>query len=139
MGSTLSASSSCASEETSRQTLVGSALSAGLEWASLTDESASSDYSQKSLLELHRKSLQGQLGNLLSRISAPKILARLIEKDGASQSVTFRMPEDHVSSEALGSLLSGLPIQVDNYMQKFEVSKALEAIFEAIAAVSDLT
>jgi methionyl-tRNA synthetase len=110
-----------------------------LEWASLTDEIASSDYSQKSLLELHRKSLQGQLGNLLSRISAPKILARLIEKDGASQSVTFRMPEDHVSSEALGSLLSGLPIQVDNYMQKFEVSKALEAIFEAIAAVSDLT
>ncbi|SPO34802.1 probable METHIONYL-TRNA SYNTHETASE, mitochondrial [Pseudozyma flocculosa] len=99
-----------------------------------------SDYSPAVLLEFHRKYLQGQLGNLASRISAPKIHARLARFTKAGSSEVERLPEDQVSAlldqetrtmvQALEQALTELPSKVDDMMARFEFSKALEAILE---------
>lgn len=99
-----------------------------------------SDYNPAVLVEYHRKYLQGQLGNLLSRICAPKIHARLADFPRDAANVLTRPAreelEPHLDVEtaklcqALESNLIELPDKVDALMQEFEVAKALELILE---------
>ncbi|CDU26141.1 probable METHIONYL-TRNA SYNTHETASE, mitochondrial [Sporisorium scitamineum] len=107
-----------------------------------------SDYNPAVLVEYHRKYLQGQLGNLVSRICAPKIHARL---DGfprdASSNILLRPSrqevEAHLDEEtlalcrALESSLIDLPSKVDTLMCDFEVGKTLELILETTISTSN--
>ncbi|CBQ72583.1 probable METHIONYL-TRNA SYNTHETASE, mitochondrial [Sporisorium reilianum SRZ2] len=109
-----------------------------------------SDYSPAVLLEFHRKYLQGQLGNLVSRICAPKIHARLagFARDESS-GIVHRLPRTHVEAHLdaettalcheLEASLLALPARVDALMADFEPGKALELILEStIAATNEL-
>ncbi len=95
--------------------------------------STDSDFSHNTLVEYHRKHLQGQLGNLLSRVLAPKILARLGPSEG---SIEIARPKTDPRTEELQRSLEALPHRFDGLMADFELSKALEAVFESIARVS---
>ncbi|KAN0066055.1 methionyl-tRNA synthetase [Thecaphora frezii] len=98
------------------------------------------DYSPAVLLSYHRKYLQGQLGNLLSRISAPKIHARFarfvrdgapeVERLGASVVSPLLDDEARAMAASLETALIELPDKVDELMARFEFSKALEIIVE---------
>jgi len=109
-----------------------------------------SDYNPAVLVEYHRKYLQGQLGNLLSRICAPKIHARLdgFARNQETMLLTRRSAsevEPHLDADtltlcrSLESNLIELPGKVDALMQEFEVAKALELIVEStIGATNEL-
>lgn len=101
-----------------------------------------SDYNPSVLVEWHRKYLQGQLGNLLSRVCAPKLHARLHDVPrNADTGVLVRPSADEVEAHldaeplalcrALEKDLIALPDKVDALMQAFEVGKALELITES--------
>lgn len=104
-----------------------------------------SDYNPTVLAEYHRKYLQGQLGNLVSRICAPKIHARLNDfaRDAATHVLHRPLKEQvelHMDSEslslctALETSLTQLPANVDALMSDFEVAKVLELILESVIA-----
>ncbi|GAC93163.1 methionyl-tRNA synthetase [Pseudozyma hubeiensis SY62] len=109
-----------------------------------------SDYNPAVLVEYHRKYLQGQLGNLVSRICAPKIHARLDdfprdEITGVLARPSLEQVESHLDEEtlsmcrALESALIELPSRVDSLMQEYEVGKVLELILEdTIASTNEL-
>ncbi|WFD24958.1 methionine--tRNA ligase [Malassezia equina] len=92
------------------------------------------DYAPARLEEHKRKYLQGQLGNLLSRILAPKIQARLAPgKQG--------MLEQPAWTEAEAALLrarDALPTTFDRHMEQLELSKAMQAAFQALALANEL-
>uniref|UniRef100_V5ES24 Probable methionine--tRNA ligase, mitochondrial n=1 Tax=Kalmanozyma brasiliensis (strain GHG001) TaxID=1365824 RepID=V5ES24_KALBG len=108
------------------------------------------DYNPSVLVEYHRKHLQGQLGNLLSRICAPKIHARL---EGFPQDATTNclirpsreqldplMDADALAlCQNLEAALQELPSKADMGMHAFEPAKTLEAIFTTIAMANELT
>lgn len=110
-----------------------------------------SDYNPSVLVEYHRKYLQGQLGNLLSRICAPKIHARLegFPRDPETE-VLIRPTKQEVEAvsdeqdalalcQALEQNLIDLPSKVDELMANFEVGKALELILEStISSTNEL-
>lgn len=92
------------------------------------------------LLEFYRKFLQGQLGNLLSRISGPKIqgrLARFVGPSGSIERNPSKAAQELMSKDelalfnALESALIALPGRVDELMSRFEFAKALELIIES--------
>ncbi|PWZ01289.1 putative METHIONYL-TRNA SYNTHETASE, mitochondrial [Testicularia cyperi] len=99
-----------------------------------------SDYNPATLLEFHRKYLQGQLGNLVSRISSPKIHARLAELHSDVNKIIPRPSAQEIEAlldentrqlaQALESNLIALPGKVDALMDAFEVSKAIELVIE---------
>ncbi|KDN40177.1 hypothetical protein K437DRAFT_258764 [Tilletiaria anomala UBC 951] len=104
-----------------------------------------SDYSHHTLLEFHRKCLQGQLGNLLSRVMAPKIVSKLLPAGTAlhEDEVIVELARPAVGAgngpvEQLVSALTALPANVDEHMERFELSKALEVIFEVIAVANEM-
>lgn len=109
-----------------------------------------SDYNPSVLVEYHRKYLQGQLGNLVSRICAPKIHARLNDfpRDPETH-ILARPTEKEVRAQLdndtrkicrrLEKNLIRLPNKVDELMQSFEVGKSLELILEdTISATNEL-
>ncbi|WFD34307.1 aspartate--tRNA ligase [Malassezia cuniculi] len=89
------------------------------------------DYSSTMLAEFQRKYLQGQLGNLLSRVLAPKIQSRL-----APLAVDGRLAQPDVS-DTFHDSLRGLPALFDRHMSRLEISKALAAAFEVVAAANE--
>ena len=108
-----------------------------------------SDYNPAVLLEYHRKFLQGQLGNLVSRICAPKIHARLdgFDRDAkthvlhrpAQREVDQQLDAEAVAAcRALESSLIALPAHIDTLMTDFELSKALELILSTIGSANEL-
>ncbi|WFD45175.1 methionine--tRNA ligase [Malassezia psittaci] len=98
--------------------------------------SSDADYSESYLQEFQRKYLQGQLGNLLSRILAPKIQARLWER--ASSDRTIPAPELHLQDDALVTSLQALPDIFDRHMQSFELGRALQSVFDVLGTTNEL-
>ncbi|WFD28914.1 methionine--tRNA ligase [Malassezia nana] len=91
------------------------------------------DYAPALLEEHKRKYLQGQLGNLLSRILAPKIQARLAPGDHGALVQPAWTEKEH----ALLHALDALPATWDRHMQQFEPSKAIQAAFQALALANE--
>lgn len=63
-------------------------------------------------MEYYRKYLQGQLGNLLSRVTAPKIQARLLELGPQASEEGWIMidkPQAHGEGAKLENMLQSLP------------------------------
>lgn len=91
------------------------------------------DYASSLLEEHQRKFLQGQLGNLLSRVLAPKIQARL-----AGAATTLERPAAwRAEDQPLVGALEALPATVDGHMAAWEPSKALQAVFDVIAHTNE--
>ncbi|KAK0552932.1 methionyl-tRNA synthetase [Tilletia horrida] len=105
-----------------------------------------SDYSDEQILEYHRKYLQGQIGNLASRMIAPKILGRLLPNDErqdedqtSTSEVEIPQPDSvHTEDAGLDEQLRKLPIIFDTHMQRFEFSKALQAVHDTVAMANEL-
>ena len=92
------------------------------------------DYAPALLEEHKRKFLQGQLGNLLSRVLAPKIQARLT---GAG--LLLARPTHWAEAEKrLIHACTQLPPIFDAHMQAYEPSKAIQAVFDVIALTNEL-
>ena len=91
---------------------------------------ADADYSAVHLAEFQRKFLQGQLGNLLSRVLAPKIQARLhpLARDGVLPAA---------APSALHDALRALPGAFDMHMRRYEIARALAAAFDVIGAANE--
>lgn len=96
--------------------------------------SSDADYSEAQLQEFQRKYLQGQLGNLLSRVLAPKIQARLTERASGAQVAAPMLVEEDV---ALATGLAALPAAFDAHMASFELGRALQAVFEVLALANE--
>ncbi|KAH9816403.1 hypothetical protein DFH28DRAFT_1159537 [Melampsora americana] len=91
------------------------------------------DWAPDRVDEHYRKDLAGQLGNLLSRISNPKLWSRfpIGLKSGTG---LFYPPQSFKleRSKALADLISNLPDEVDRSMSSFEIPKALKVIFQVL-------
>ncbi|GAK65425.1 methionyl-tRNA synthetase [Moesziomyces antarcticus] len=108
---------------------------------------ADSDYNPAVLVEYHRKYLQGQLGNLVSRISAPKIHAGLADSPRDEKGVLLRPSAEDVRAvldqetyalcERLEEELKQLPGKVDELMQAFELAKVLELVLETAVGTAN--
>lgn len=97
--------------------------------------SSDADYSEAQLQEFQRKYLQGQLGNLLSRVLAPKIQARLVAH--AASDAALAAPQLVEDDVALTSAIAALPSRFDAHMDAFELSRALQAVFEVLALTNE--
>ncbi|WFC96413.1 methionine--tRNA ligase [Malassezia brasiliensis] len=97
--------------------------------------SSDADYSEAQLQEFQRKYLQGQLGNLLSRVLAPKIQARLVEH--AVPDAPLAAPALVEADAALVEAIAALPARFDAHMDAFELSRALQAVFEVLALANE--
>lgn len=86
------------------------------------------DYSDAMLAEFQRKYLQGQLGNLLSRVLAPKIQSRLV---GVARDGALPQPRGDRAS------LVALPPLFDRHMGRCEISKALAAAFDVVGTANE--
>ncbi|WFD32885.1 methionine--tRNA ligase [Malassezia sp. CBS 17886] len=104
---------------------------------------ADADYSDALLTEFVRKDLQGQLGNLLSRVLAPKIQARLQEvaADASCDTHTphpcLRQPAATSADAPLLDALAALPARFDGHMARFELSRAAASVMEAVARANE--
>ncbi|KAI7938736.1 hypothetical protein MJO28_014315 [Puccinia striiformis f. sp. tritici] len=99
-----------------------------------------SDWAPNRLDEHYRKDLLGQLGNLLARISAPKLWNKLPPGRRSGASILF--PPSYQTqlqgSDLLQKLLRGLPNELDDHMNSFEIPKALKSIFDVLAGANRL-
>ncbi|KAK4053122.1 methionyl-tRNA synthetase [Microbotryomycetes sp. JL201] len=87
------------------------------------------DYSAQEIEGFYKKSLMGQLGNLLSRTSNEKLVAKL-----SDPGLLVRMPNKVESEdEKIVEMLKDLPKSFDNHMASFDVHKALSTIFDTIS------
>ncbi|CAD6905450.1 unnamed protein product [Tilletia controversa] len=102
-----------------------------------------SDYNESILREYHRKNLQSQIGGLTSRALAPKVLQRLTDGQEGRQEEMAEvkvprpspvLPED----ENLERQIKELAGVFDTYMQRFQLSKALQAVHDAVAEANKL-
>lgn len=92
-----------------------------------------SDWAPDRVDEHYRKDLAGQLGNLLSRISNPKLWSRF-PVGLRSGTGLFYPPQSFKleRSKALADLISDLPDEVDRSIKSFEIPKALKSIFQVL-------
>ncbi|PWN49843.1 hypothetical protein IE53DRAFT_387914 [Violaceomyces palustris] len=97
--------------------------------------STDSDYSPAMLEEYYKKSLQGQLGNLLSRILAPKLLTKL--REGGSKE-PLSSPTATAIRDRLVTSLHSLPSLYERHQEDLELSKSLESIFSLISECNEL-
>lgn len=101
-----------------------------------------SDWSEGTLLEFERKYLQGQLGNLASRIRGKKILARLPQADeqGGRKTATVSRPVPSTSSYSakLDSLLCSTPDDFSLRLERCEVGQAVEVVLNLLGACNSL-
>lgn len=98
-----------------------------------------SDWSESTLLEFERKYLQGQLGNLASRIRGKKILKRLEpaaaeEGDGAVAYVSRPSSSSPSHSPHLASLLLTTPTDYSTRLERCEVGQAFEVVLSLLGA-----
>ncbi|PLW06158.1 hypothetical protein PCANC_02710 [Puccinia coronata f. sp. avenae] len=99
-----------------------------------------SDWAPDRLDEHYRKDLLGQLGNLLARISAPKLWNRLPPGRRSGASILFPPGSEAKleGAEPLQKLLRQLPNELDGHMRTFEIPKALKSIFDVLAGANRL-
>lgn len=103
------------------------------------------DWSESTLAEFHRKYLQGQLGNLISRVMAPKVLQRTIacaQESGMlplhmDASLPLKLPKPDLFSNKedthLVDSLEKLARQYEAYMEQHEVHRALDLVNDVLA------
>jgi len=92
------------------------------------NSASDADYSAAEVDKFYRKELAGQMGNLLSRLSAKKLIARLPSPEALYTQPATVAPDD----ERLAKLLINLPDQFDAHMAQFEVQRALVAAFDVL-------
>ncbi|EHS64831.1 methionyl-tRNA synthetase [Puccinia graminis f. sp. tritici CRL 75-36-700-3] len=99
-----------------------------------------SDWAPNRLDEHYRKDLLGQLGNLLARISAPKLWNRLPPGRRSGASILFPpgSKTEIEGADSLQRLLLQLPGELDGHMKSFEIPKALKSIFDVLAGANRL-
>jgi hypothetical protein len=76
------------------------------------------------------------MGNLLSRVTAPKLVEHILPVD-----LTLKpsaITEVHPEDATLNRLLDQLPSIVEGYMDKFQISRVPEAVVECLNEVSVL-
>ncbi|PKI82602.1 Msm1p [Malassezia vespertilionis] len=92
------------------------------------------DYSATQVEAFQRKYLQGQLGNLLSRILAPKIQARLA---ASAQDEMLAAPQLSKDEAELWQTLVALPHVWDDCMTRYELAKAMQSAFHVIGLANE--
>ncbi|KAF8688652.1 Class-I aminoacyl-tRNA synthetase, partial [Rhizoctonia solani] len=90
-----------------------------------------SDWSNNQARKHYQRELSGSLGNLLSRITAPKLLARLPEVDKALKPAVV-VRDIHPGDARLNRLLDQLPNLVEGYMDRLQIGRVPEAIVECL-------
>ncbi|CAE6416600.1 unnamed protein product [Rhizoctonia solani] len=90
-----------------------------------------SDWSHNQARKHYQRELSGSLGNLVSRITAPKLLARLPEIDKALKP-TAVVQDIHPDDARLNRLLDHLPGLVEGYMDRLQIGRVPEAIIECL-------
>ncbi|ORY55326.1 methionyl-tRNA synthetase [Leucosporidium creatinivorum] len=93
------------------------------------NSAADADYSATEIEAFYKKSLAGQMGNLLSRISNKKLIEQLSSPAAIYTAPTVVEPED----ERLVELLTALPTTFDEHMATFDVHRALASVFDVLA------
>jgi methionyl-tRNA synthetase len=98
------------------------------------------DWSELQILKHYNHDLRGIIGNLLSRVTAPKLhdaLAAFGLNSDPSEDVASYISLGKASEEDLliKSVLEGLPSRVEHHFANFEIGKALEAIYDALDKV----
>lgn len=112
---------------------------------------SNADWSDTIMHEYHRKYLQGQLGNLASRVMGPKMLRRLLasaqeaaehadvteaatEFDPSGVVILKRPSLDRGSQdEALETSLASFASSYSAHMERFEVHRALDVVEDVLA------
>lgn len=89
------------------------------------------DWSNRQVRKHYQRELSGSLGNLLSRITAPKLVARLPHIDLTPRGSTD-LTKVHPEDIALHKLLDALPGVVEGYMGNFQTGRVLEAVVECL-------
>lgn len=92
------------------------------------------DYSAAQLHEFQRKYLQGQLGNLLSRVLAPKIQARLVDRAVDGAVAAPMLVEDDAP---LAAAVAALPAAFDAHVARFELGRALQSVFDVLGLANE--
>ncbi|CAE6442460.1 unnamed protein product [Rhizoctonia solani] len=90
-----------------------------------------SDWSHNQAQKHYQRELSGSLGNLVSRITAPKILDRLPEIDKALKP-TGVVQDIHPEDVQLNRLLDQLPSLVEGYMDRLQIGRVPETIVECL-------
>jgi len=88
-----------------------------------------SDYGNDFIVERYKKGLQGGLGNLVSRITRPKIW-RVRNAVGAARLKSFGKPDEADGSQI--SMLEQLPGKVSANMEQLNPGAALQTIMDAV-------
>jgi methionyl-tRNA synthetase len=91
-----------------------------------------SDYGNRHIVEKYKKDLKGGLGNLVSRVTRPKIwnIKSCLERARGNDMVR---PDE--SSQEMFELLTSLREGVSNYMDKLRSNDALMTIMNAVSEV----
>lgn len=93
------------------------------------------DWSSNQVRKHYQRELAGSLGNLLFRITAPRLVARLPPVDLTLRpSVIFN--EVHSDDASINQSLKQLPSIVDRYMENFQIGRVLEAVVDCLNEVS---
>ncbi|WVR07230.1 methionine-tRNA ligase [Kwoniella sp. DSM 27419] len=95
---------------------------------SLTDDA---DYAPDQV-EVHYRILADQFGNLLSRISGPKMLAK------ATRNLDFSSPDSADRDAELDGLMSGMRSEFETKMEGYAVAPACAGAMDVIAATNKL-
>ncbi len=96
------------------------------------------DYSEDQL-KVHYNLLASQIGNLLGRISSPKLLSRFLELPTDNSATNVSQSAEDGESDAASDLklqLSWMRDLFEKRMEDREVTKALEGVMEVVAEVS---
>lgn len=102
---------------------------------SINEVAVVQDWSNRQVRKHYQRELSGSLGNLLSRITAPKLVARLPQIDLVPRG-SSDLAEVHPEDKALHKLLDGLPGLVEEYMNNFQTGRVLEAVVDCLNEVS---
>ncbi|KAG8737071.1 methionyl-tRNA synthetase [Ceratobasidium sp. 414] len=89
------------------------------------------DWSHRQCRKHYNRELAGSFGNLLSRVTAPKLLNRLPALDFTPKPST-NIEDVHPEDQALHKMLDALPGLVEGYMTNFQIGRVLEAIVECL-------
>jgi methionyl-tRNA synthetase len=95
--------------------------------------SQDSDYGNRFIVERYKKGLQGGLGNLVSRVTRPKIWS--VRKSVEAASVgALREPDESTTKQI--NMLESLPEKVSLKMKQLNPGAALQIIMDAVYEVS---
>ncbi|KAG0147646.1 hypothetical protein CROQUDRAFT_42511 [Cronartium quercuum f. sp. fusiforme G11] len=99
------------------------------------------DWAPERVTEHYRKELAGQLGNLLSRISAPRLWSRFPPGLRSGTGLFYPPSNEELVSErrcVMSDRIEQLPDEVERLMGAFEIPKALKSIFDVLTDANRL-